>query len=157
MKLNTDGSSKGNPGPAGFGGVFREERGHWVIGFYGRLEDCTSLEAELWGIFRGLEMVKSQNMEALEIDSDSASAIALIKGDGPVNSPQLVLIQECRALLEATGCTLNHIYREGNQVADKLANMGVEHEDKWVSHIAPPVDTIPLLEAAMRGVAFERL
>lgn len=100
MKLNTDGSSKGNPGPAGFGGVFREERGHWVIGFYGRLEDCTSLEAELWGIFRGLETVKSQNMEALEIDSDLASAIALIKGDGPVNSPQLVLIQDAELFLK---------------------------------------------------------
>lgn len=43
LKLNTDGSSRGNPGPAGFGGVFREERGHWVLGFYGRLADCSSI------------------------------------------------------------------------------------------------------------------
>lgn len=157
LKLNTDGSSKGNPGPAGFGGVFREERGHWVIGFYGRLEDCSSLEAELWGLFKGLEMVKSQNMEALEIESDSATAINLIKGESPFQSPHKTLIQECQALLAATGCSLSHVYREGNQVADKLANVGVEQEEKWVSHITPPVDIIPLLEADMRGVAFERM
>lgn len=60
LKLNTDGSSRGNPGPAGYGGVFREERGYWVLGYLGRLEDCTSLEAELWGLFRGLELIQSQ-------------------------------------------------------------------------------------------------
>lgn len=73
-----------------------------MIGFYGRLEDCSSLEAELWGIFRGLEMVKSQNMEAVEIDSDSATAIDLIKGEVPYHSPHKVLIKECQALLETT-------------------------------------------------------
>lgn len=45
LKLNADGSSKGNPGLAG---VFCEERGHWILGFLGRLEDCMSLEAEVW-------------------------------------------------------------------------------------------------------------
>lgn len=54
LKLNKDGSREGNPYPAGFGGVFTEERGYWVLGFLGgRLEACTSLEAEFWGIFRG--------------------------------------------------------------------------------------------------------
>lgn len=156
LKLNTDGSSRGNPGPAGYGGVFREERGFWVLGFYGKLDDCTSLEAELWGIFRGLELVQSQGMEAVEIDSDSTAAIALIMEEAPTHSPYLVLIQECKALMASTGCSLKHIYREGNKVADKLANIGVEQEHKWVSHISPPADIIPLLEADMRGVAFER-
>lgn len=31
----------GNPGTAGFGGVFRKEREHWVLGFRA-LEDCTN-------------------------------------------------------------------------------------------------------------------
>lgn len=157
IKLNTDGSSRGNPGPAGFGGVFKEERGHWVLGFYGRLADCTSLEAELWGIFRGLELVQSQGMEAVEVESDSATTIALIEGEAPAHSPHKTLIQECKAMLAATGCFLIHTYREGNKVADKLANIGVDQEDKWVSHIVPPTDIIPLLEADMRGVAYERV
>lgn len=155
--LNTDGSSRGNPGLAGYGGVIRDERGYWILGFYGRLDDCTSLEAELWGIFRGLELVQSQGMDALEIESDSTTAIALISEEAPDHSPHLVLIKECIALMESTRCTLKHIYHEGNKVADKLANMGVEQDDKWVSHISPPETIIPLLEADMRGVAFERM
>lgn len=77
-KLNTDGSSKGNPGQAGFGGVFREERGHWVLGFFGRLTACTSLEAELWGIPQGLEMVKNH---ATEVESDSEAVVLMVNVD----------------------------------------------------------------------------
>lgn len=68
----------GNPGTAGFGGVFRKEREHCVFGFSGRLEDCTKfVQAELWGIFRGLELVQNEGMEALEVDSDSATTVVL--------------------------------------------------------------------------------
>jgi len=157
FKLNTDGSSRGNPGKAGYGGVIRDDCGCWILGFYGRLEDCSSLEAELWGIFRGLELVQSQSMEALEVDSDSTTAITMINEGDSAHSPHAVLIQECKALMANTGCTLRHILREGNKVADKLANLGVDQDEKWVSHISPPDDIIPLLEADMRGVAFERM
>lgn len=95
-------------------------------------------------------------MEAVEVDSDSTTAITLINEGDSNHSPHAVLIQECKALMASTGCTLKHILREGNQVADKLANFGVDQEDKWVSHISPPDYVIPLLEADMRGVAFER-
>lgn len=36
-----------------------------MLGFLGRLE------AELWGIFRGLEMFQNHGMEAMDIDTDS--------------------------------------------------------------------------------------
>lgn len=59
--------------------------------------------------------------------------------------------------MEITGCTLKHIYREGNKVvANKLANMGVDQDHKWVSHISPPETIISLFEADMRGVAFSK-
>lgn len=48
--------------------------------------------------------------------------------------------------MEAIGCTLRHTLREENKVADRLANMRVDQENRMVSHIIPPVDIIPLLE-----------
>lgn len=60
-------------------------------------------------------------------------------------------------LMAATGCTLNHTLREENRTADGLVNMGVDQQDKMVSHINPPDDIIPLLEVDMRGVSFVRL
>lgn len=97
-QLDTGCYLSGNPGPVGYGGAFREERGHWVLGFFGRLENCTSLEAELWSLFRGLEMIQQQGMEAMEVELDSTVAIDLIFGKSPENSPHIVIIQECKAL-----------------------------------------------------------
>lgn len=157
LKLNTDGSSKGNPGPAWYGGVSTEGSGHWVLGYLGRLEDCTSLESHLWEILRGLELVKNQDMALRQVNSASAIAVSIINEECPKPSPHKVLIQECRVLLATMGCTLRHAFREGNRVADKLADMGVDQGDRMVLLIVPSHDTIPLLEADMRGVAFERL
>lgn len=47
LKLYIDGSSQETQERASFGGVFREEKEHYIIGYYGKLEDCTNLEAEL--------------------------------------------------------------------------------------------------------------
>ncbi|KAI8537441.1 hypothetical protein RHMOL_Rhmol09G0024100 [Rhododendron molle] len=52
---------------------------------------------------------------------------------------------------------LKHTPRKGNKIVGRLANKGVDQEDKMVSHVIPPEDIIPILEADMRGVAFERL
>lgn len=102
LKLNPDGSTKGNPGSAGFGGVLREERGHWIRGFFGRLEECTSLEAELWDCSGDSKMIRQQGLEAMEVESDSTAAIDLINGEPPENSPHTILIKECKALMKAT-------------------------------------------------------
>lgn len=96
------------------------------------LGSTLSLEAELWGIFIGLELVQNQSMEALELDLDSGTAVAMINADSPEHSPHKILIQECKALLASTGRTLKHALREGDKVADRLANMRVGQEDtEW--------------------------
>lgn len=51
----------------------RKERGQWVLGFLGCLEDCTSLEAELLGIFSGPEMIQNHRMDAMEVVTDSTT------------------------------------------------------------------------------------
>lgn len=66
------------------------------------------------------------------------------------HSPHKVLICGCKALLASTRCTLKHTFREGNQVTDRLANMGVNQEDKMVSHVIQKDDIIPLLETDMK-------
>ncbi|GMP61060.1 hypothetical protein CsSME_00023673 [Camellia sinensis var. sinensis] len=57
IKLNVDGCSKGDPGQAGYGGLLQDETGIWIWGFYGKLGHCSSLEAELWAIYRGLTIL----------------------------------------------------------------------------------------------------
>uniref|UniRef100_A0A7C8ZGN9 RNase H type-1 domain-containing protein n=1 Tax=Opuntia streptacantha TaxID=393608 RepID=A0A7C8ZGN9_OPUST len=56
VALNTDGAARGNPGPAGAGGVIRGERGEWIAGFSEHLGRCSSLKAELRAVLRGLRL-----------------------------------------------------------------------------------------------------
>lgn len=46
LKLNIDGCSKGNPGLAGAGGLFRNWKGEWVVGFVANLGAATVSHAE---------------------------------------------------------------------------------------------------------------
>ena len=55
IKLNTDGCSKGNPGVAGAGGVIRDHMGSWIGGFAKNIGICSSVTAELWAIYFGLQ------------------------------------------------------------------------------------------------------
>ncbi|XP_028120068.1 uncharacterized protein LOC114317531 [Camellia sinensis] len=57
LKLNTDGCSKGDPGQAGYGGLLWDETGTWIWGYYDNLGHCSSVEAELWAIYRGLTIL----------------------------------------------------------------------------------------------------
>ncbi|KAK9274140.1 hypothetical protein L1049_018954 [Liquidambar formosana] len=55
-KLNTDGSSLGNPGPAGAGELIRDHNGQWIVGFIQNVGRSTSMAAELWALRDGLQL-----------------------------------------------------------------------------------------------------
>ena len=60
IKVNTDGSSLGNPGPAGFGGLARDDQGKWLTGFAGFIGDATILKAELWAVREAMMLIKEK-------------------------------------------------------------------------------------------------
>ncbi|KAF7830148.1 ribonuclease H [Senna tora] len=47
-------------------------------GFHSFIGSCSSLDAELWGILRGLIMVKRENLKQVIFECDSKEAIELI-------------------------------------------------------------------------------
>ncbi|KAL7222903.1 hypothetical protein ACSBR1_024565 [Camellia fascicularis] len=57
LKLNTDDGCYKITRLGGFGGLIKDENGAWICGFYGRPENCTSLEVELWAVYKGLTVI----------------------------------------------------------------------------------------------------
>ena len=53
VKLNTDGSSLGNPGLAGGGGVIHDIEGAWIMGFVRNIGITSRYIAELWALRDG--------------------------------------------------------------------------------------------------------
>ncbi|TXG48152.1 hypothetical protein EZV62_027446 [Acer yangbiense] len=57
-ELNLDGSSLGNPGPAGGGGVLRDSVGNFIFGFSKFFGSCSNNEAELRAMVEGITICK---------------------------------------------------------------------------------------------------
>lgn len=67
-KFNSDGSSLGNPGRAGGGGLICDSNGVWIKGFTRNIGISSSVEVELWALRDGLSLCISLNIKDLEID-----------------------------------------------------------------------------------------
>jgi len=69
--LNFDGASKGNPGNAEFGGIFRdsEKTTRWVFAEW--RGEMTNNEVELWAVHQGLRIAVRNSYKNLEIEGDS--------------------------------------------------------------------------------------
>ncbi|EOX97295.1 Uncharacterized protein TCM_006364 [Theobroma cacao] len=56
VKLNVDGSPKGQPGEAVAGGIIPDDTGEWIVGFIHKIGTTFSPNAELWALFQGLKL-----------------------------------------------------------------------------------------------------
>ncbi|KAK2458793.1 hypothetical protein QL285_005909 [Trifolium repens] len=77
MILNVDGSSIGNPGVSGFGGLIRNSNGAWVHGFSGNIGFSNILHAELLALYHGLLLASELDIRDLQCYSDSKTVIIL--------------------------------------------------------------------------------
>ncbi|BFG14224.1 hypothetical protein CerSpe_004980 [Prunus speciosa] len=123
LKLNVDGSRKGSTGSIGAGGVIRDHAGHWIAGYSANLGQRQILEAELWGLFFGLKLAVEKHLNDVIVEMDSATAVMLMhKTEIDSCHPTGGLVRNCKGLMNQIGrIRLNHIYRERNSVADRLA------------------------------------
>jgi len=133
--LNFDKASKGNPGPVGLGGIFRENTGHtrWVYTDKGGL--MTNNEEEMMAIYQGFKIAIRNGYRNLEIEGDSQIIIEVLrKMDNGKDWEQVAkswrmvgLIQDMANTLKCIDYKIiSHVKREGNKATDFLANWGCQ-------------------------------
>lgn len=119
MKLNTDGSSSGNSGLTGGGGVIRDWTGRWIVGFSRKIGIATSLLAELWAIRDGLMLCVDRNLVMVEIELDAKSVVDMLRNSQYTNNSHSSIIEDCRHLISMIPqIRIKHCYREANRCAD---------------------------------------
>ncbi|GAU12283.1 hypothetical protein TSUD_141910 [Trifolium subterraneum] len=157
MILNVDGSSLGNPGISGFGGLIHNADGAWVLGFFGNLGVNNILHAELRAIYKGLLLAWDLNIKDLWCYSDSEMAIKLISESvdqwhhyaAILNNIQDILRRDWQVLIL-------HTFREGNAYADYLAKHGANNNKVFSSIATPPAGLNLSLLADASGTWFSR-
>jgi ribonuclease HI len=127
-QANIDGGSRGNPGPASYGVVIRNERGEIVAKLKKYIGRMTNNVAEYYGLIAALDYAQSQGVRALRIESDSELLVRQMLGHYKVKSPELRPLFERAKKMSATleSFRIDHVYREHNSEADALANEALD-------------------------------
>lgn len=140
---HSDGGARGNPGPAGYGVVIKDNTGKKVAGLSEYLGHQTNNFAEYQGLIAALEYAVNHGPKALKLVSDSELMVKQIKGVYKVKNETL---QELHArakqlIAKLDWFSIDHALREHNQEADRLAN---EAMDKGSGRVARTLLSAPL-------------
>ena len=123
-----DGGSRGNPGPAGFGVYIQDENGGVVAELSEFLGRKTNNFAEYSGLLAALQFAIDNDHPRLKVISDSELMVKQLKGQYRVNSPELrPLYDEAkRRIAKLEAFQPQHVLREKNKQADRLANLAMD-------------------------------
>ena len=130
--LHCDGAARGNPGPAGVGVHIADEDGTTVAEIAEGIGEATNNVAEYTAAIRGLERARELGATEVHLRSDSKLLVEQMAGRWKIKNKNLMrLHREVRALAEGfERVTYEHVPRERNVEADRLANEGV---DTWLA------------------------
>ncbi len=123
-----DGGARGNPGPAGYGVRIENEQGALVSEFNGFLGSATNNVAEYNGLVAALKYAQEHGHTQVHIKSDSELLVKQMRGEYRVRNAGLQpLYEEARAIARNIGrVTFEHVRREQNKDADRLANLAMD-------------------------------
>jgi ribonuclease H / adenosylcobalamin/alpha-ribazole phosphatase len=130
--VNCDGAARGNPGPAGIGVVISDEDGEVLDEIAEGIGVATNNVAEYRAAIAGLARAAELGAHEVLLRSDSRLLIEQLEGRFRVKNPTLQRLHgEAR---QAAGrferVAFQHVRRERNKEADRLANEGV---DRWLA------------------------
>ncbi|CAH9071285.1 unnamed protein product [Cuscuta europaea] len=126
--LEFDGTSKGNPGPAGAGAVLRADDGTLVCRLREGLGVATSSVAEYRGFILGLKYALSKGFQSVRVQGDSKLVCMQIQNLWKVKNQNIsTLYEQAKQLKERfISFRIIHVLRESNSDADAQASMAVD-------------------------------
>ncbi|KAI3409303.1 uncharacterized protein J3R85_019543 [Psidium guajava] len=91
-KLNFDGSLRGRTGKASIGGVFRDHRAEFLLGYSEPIGRTTSTIAELAALRRGLDLVLQNGWSNVWLEGDAKTLVEIISQKRRVSAPKFNII-----------------------------------------------------------------
>ena len=123
-----DGGARGNPGPAGYGVRVEQPDGTLIEEFGEAIGIATNNVAEYRGLLAALEWARQHGHTRVHVRSDSLLLVQQMLGRFKVKHPGLQpLHAKARLLAHEIGrVTFEHVGREKNADADRLANAAMD-------------------------------
>ncbi|MEK9156009.1 MAG: ribonuclease HI family protein [Patescibacteria group bacterium] len=135
--INTDGGSRGNPGPAAIGVVFSDEAGNIIHTHKEYIGKATNNEAEYQALIRACEILgKSKWLKENDGNGgevvcrlDSKLVVEQLGGNYKIKQDHLrELIDKIKNFVQTHKIRISfiHVPREQNKLADKLVNEALD-------------------------------
>ncbi|XP_060170788.1 uncharacterized protein LOC132601740 [Lycium barbarum] len=138
VKVNSDGSCINSN--CGGGGVVRYYTGKTLMAYSLPLGQGNSNWAEAHALLFGLQWCIEQGMSFIMGETDSLLIQKCTQGDWTVPWRISETISKIQTLIQGRGITIQHCFREANQVADKLASLSHHLQE---THIYTSFDIMP--------------
>lgn len=132
LTANIDGGARGNPGPAGWGAIVRNDAEEVVAELFGALPHSTNNVAEYNGLVAALDWCAEHGASSVHIRSDSLLLVQQMRGVYKVKNDGLKpLYGRARLIAHRIGrVTFEHVRRELNKDADRLANLAMDEAER---------------------------
>lgn len=128
LEIFTDGASRGNPGPAAIGMVFRQKGGAELAQHRETIGQATNNVAEYRAVVTALEHCRRWGVERVHLFIDSELIVRQLHGTYRVKSPDLrpLYQQVCFLSKDLADFKVRHVPRGENAFADHLANLALD-------------------------------
>ena len=128
VRIEADGGSRGNPGPAAYGAVLKDADTGEVIAEHAEcIGRATNNVAEYGGLIAGLELYLEHTPEAdLEVRMDSKLIVEQMSGRWKVKHPDMRPLAARAQALAPFGTTYTWIPRARNGYADRILNEALD-------------------------------
>lgn len=128
LEVFTDGASRGNPGPAAIGVVFRAKGGPEVAAHHEAIGRATNNVAEYRAVVAALEHCSRWGVPKVHLYMDSELIVRQLNGTYRVKSPDLRPLYQQVIFLsrDLAEFRVRHIKRTENGHADHLANLALD-------------------------------
>lgn len=132
LKLNIDGSSLGNPGSSGAGVVLRNQWGEVLSACAHFLGNHTNIFAETQALLLGLRLCVRMGCGSVLVETDSTVVLHYTQCQDLWPWRLFSELTEIALLLTSYDFHLQHVFWEGNTVADALAKLASSVANKYV-------------------------
>jgi len=132
IKCNTDGSSNFNTSSCG--GIFSNSDADFLLGFAENVGPENAYYAKLCGAMRAIDIAHQNNWSNLWLELDSALVVNAFKNKYVVPWKLRNRWNNCIIKTRRMNFIASHVFRDGNQCANILANFGLasNHLTMWL-------------------------
>lgn len=138
IKCNTDGCFTSTSSSCG--GIFRNHNSDLIMCFVEKLVVDNAFQAELTGAMRAIETAHQNGWRNLWLELDSGMVVHALTSKTQVPCKLRNRWMNCKTLLQSMNYYISHVFREGNQCADGLANIGLSVNQFTIFQAAHTLD-----------------